>query len=376
MQIPSELVSLILADLYYKNAQSPFSTPDYSTLSACSLVSSLWTVPSQTLLFRHITLEVARAFGRYVDGPSRNQALLSHVRVLSVSLSFGDRSDEQDPVHFPVSTLVAILGCCPKLYELIIRARKLFSLDSASKSELADVVRNAPLCIRSLRMLECGVQSPILYEFVALFPDLQFLTIGVEITASPPPWMPAFQLYELKLYRTLSSEVLTWLLSASRTTLRILELRDMPGMHTQTDLAICCSGIQSLRLMRYNSHAAAILTQCTNLLELVLLNVPAFVSIPDLPPSLEHIAVLIQTYTASVDLQPLIAALDVLPRLRILTFMGDPQIQQLPQLKAICLTKNVALYTPRHKFWINDDPVVATSFPRRRRSTSNFYLMN
>lgn len=50
MTLPQELVSVILAKLYYKNP--PFSTPDYCNLSSCSLVNSLWTGPAQILLFR------------------------------------------------------------------------------------------------------------------------------------------------------------------------------------------------------------------------------------------------------------------------------------------------------------------------------------
>ncbi|KAJ7459862.1 mitochondrial 39-S ribosomal protein L47 (MRP-L47)-domain-containing protein [Mycena latifolia] len=352
MQLPEELICVILANLYYRNP--PFSTPDYSTLSACCLVNSLWTIPAQTLLFRRITVNVAHSFGRFVARPIGNQALLSHVRMLAIALSdnpppplsqSSDPNDERSTLC-PVSTLVTILKSCPKLYELSISARSLFSLGSESTSALADVVRTTSLSIRSLRMVECSVQSPILYEFLALFPGVQFLTLGVEIAASPPSWAPVIRLYELTLHRTLSSEVLIWLVSASETTLRILELRDLPGVHTRVGPR------DSLRLMRYNAYTAAILRQCTNLLELVLLNVPGFVSLPELPPTLEHIAVLIQTYTASVDLQPVIAAVDSLPRLRILTFIGDSQLQQIPRLKEACQSKDVAMWTTQHKFWI------------------------
>ncbi|KAJ7134633.1 hypothetical protein C8R44DRAFT_771034 [Mycena epipterygia] len=370
MQFPEELICLILGNLYYRNP--PFSTPDYPTLLACSLVNSLWKTPAQTLLFRRITIEAAHAFGRFV-ATTHNYALLSHVRTVAIALSNQPlKPSDDEPKVCPVSTLVSILEHCPKLYELSISARGLFSLDSEAVSRMA----SASLSIRSLRMMECSVQSPLLYELLALFTQVQFLTLAVEIVASPPPWTPAMRLYELTLHRTPSSEVLVWLLSASGTTLRILELRDLPSAHTQYDLAMCCPHIQSLRLMRYNAYTAAILRQCTNLLELVLLNVPMIVSLPELPPSLEHFALLIQTYTASVDLQPVIAAVNSLPHLRIFTFIGDSKLQQIPQLKAACDARGVTMWTTLHKFWINDDPVIATHFPRRRQSVSNFYLMN
>ncbi|KAJ7044127.1 hypothetical protein C8F04DRAFT_1028025 [Mycena alexandri] len=356
MHIPEELICLILAKVYYPN---PFSLPDYSTLLSCALVNSYWRGPSQTLLFRKITLEVASDFGQFAD-TTRNHALLSHVRILAIALS-----------SLAVTILVSILRHCPQLYELSVSARGLFSLGHRGISRIAAVVRDTS--IRSLRLIDSSVQSPILYELLELFPTVEFLTLGVEIASAPPASAPAFQLYELTLQRTPSSDVLAWLLSMSGTSLRILELRDPPSPNTHLDLATCCPHLQSLRLMRYNSHSGAILRQCTNLLELVILNVPMFASLRELPPTLEHFALLIQTYTASVDLGLVISAVNSLPRLRILTFIGDSE--QIPLLQDTCNAKNVALHARLHKFWISDDPIKTTRFPRRK-SVSNFYLMN
>ncbi|KAJ6584987.1 hypothetical protein B0H19DRAFT_1249894 [Mycena capillaripes] len=356
MHIPEELICLILAQLYYR--RPPLNKPDYSTLSACSLVNSHWRIPSQTLLFRRITLEATPEFARFAETTS-NLVLLSHVRSISITLP-------------PVSTLVSLLGRCPQIYDLGISASALFSMDSKQISSLSAVIRDRSISIRSLRLMECSVQSPILYELIALFPSVEFLTLGVEVAALPPLWTPAIQLYELTLQRTLSSDVLAWLLSASGTSLRVLELRDLPSAHTASDLATCCPHIQSLRLMRYNARSAAILRQCNNLLELVLMNVP-LVDLPQLPSSLEHFALLIQTYTTSVDLRLVIAAVDALPHLRILSFVGGSQ--DLPLLRASCDTKGVTLQSTLAKLWINDDPVKTTRFPRRQ-SVSNFYLMN
>ncbi|KAJ7761505.1 hypothetical protein DFH07DRAFT_1020457 [Mycena maculata] len=368
MHLPEELVCAILAKLFYKNP--PFSTPDYTSLSACSLVNSMWTGPAQTLLFKRITLEKAPAFAQLVFS-TRNTILLTHVRTLAIALSANTLDSDNSVCQ--VSTLISILEHCPRLYELSVSARALFSLGSELTSSIAATTAFA---IRALRLMECSVQSPILYELLTIFPRVQFLTLGVEIAASPPTWTLTAQLYELTLHRTPSSDVLVWLLSSSGTSLRVLELRDLPSARTQSDLGPCCPHIQSLRLMRYDAYTAAILRRCTNLIELVLLNVPPLVSLPALPPSLEHFALLIQTYTASVDLQPVIVAVDTLPRLRILSFIGDGQLEQIPRLRAACDAKGIAMWTTLHKFWINDDPVIASHFPRRRQSVSNFYLMN
>ncbi|KAJ7784560.1 hypothetical protein B0H16DRAFT_1402542 [Mycena metata] len=358
MHVPEELICLILAQVYREN---PFFPPDYSTLLSCALVNSQWRGPAQTLLFRRVTLEAASAFGQFAD-TTKNRALLTHVRTLAIAL------------ESPVTTLVSILGHCPQLYELSISARGLFSLGPQGISRIAAVVRDASISVRSLHLIDASVQSPVLYELLDLFPTVEFLFLGVEIASAPPASAPAsFHLYELTLQRTPSSEVLAWLLSTSGTSLRILELRDLPSPNTYLDLATCCPHLQSLRLMRYNSHSGAILRQCTNLLELVLLNVPMFTALRELPLTLEHFEVAIQTYTASVDLGLVISAVNSLPRLRILTFIGDSE--QIPLLQSTCDAKHVTLHATPRKLWIKDDPIKTTRFPRRQ-SVSNFYLMN
>lgn len=257
-------------------------------------------------------------------------------------------SDKPDNGVCKVSELVSILEHCPQLYELCINARGLFSLGTESTASLAAVQHS----IRALRLMECSVQSPILYQLFAIFPEVQFLTLGVEIVASPPAWALTAQLYELTLHRTPSSEILTWLLSSSHSSLRILELRDLPSARTPSNLAAYCPHIQSLRLMRYNAHTAAILQQCTNLTELVLLNVPTIVSLPALPPSLEHFTLLIQTYTIRVNLQPIIAAVNGLPQLRTLSLLGSPPKDQILDLQAACDAKGVVMSSSPDKIWI------------------------
>ncbi|KAJ7288308.1 hypothetical protein C8J57DRAFT_1279813 [Mycena rebaudengoi] len=349
MHLPEELICQILGKLYYKSP--PLSEPDYHTLSACALVNSLWTMPAQTLLLRHITSARAHTFS-VAAATVLSSTLLSHVRIFSVALS------------------QTTVGDSP----LVKTCRLSWSLSlGAATADLSSAIRSNPTTIRSLKLMECSVQSPILYELLALLPDVQFLTLGVEIAASPPAWTPKFHLYELSLHRTLPSEVLLWLLADSETSLRILELRDLPSANGALDLAKHCPHLHSLRLMRYSTHTATILRLCTNLLELVLLNVPMLVSLPKLSPSLEHLAFAIQTHSASVDLQPVITAVDSLPHLRILSCFG---VSEYSRLKEVCDAKGIIMWASSQKFWVNDDPIVTTRFPRRRQSVSNFYLMS
>ncbi|CAK5284182.1 unnamed protein product [Mycena citricolor] len=270
--------------------------------------------------------------------------------------------------------MVEMMSSCTQLYELILYSSRLFSLGPHDLEQIESLVTSSSWKIRSLRLMECSSQSPILYELLSVFPDVQFLVLGIELSAAPPLWTPAVELYELKLHRTLPSEVLVWLLSSSRQSLRILELRDLPSASTALDLVPCFPNLQSLRLMRFNSHSAAILLQCANLVELVLLNVPTIFPLPPLPASLQHLYLPIQTYSTGIDIESVLRAVnsDNLPNLRILSFTGASD--QASPLQAACLSKNINFRASPSKSWTNDDPVKTLHFPRRK-SISNFLLM-
>ncbi|KAJ7069783.1 hypothetical protein C8F01DRAFT_1363901 [Mycena amicta] len=349
--LPAELIQLVLGQAFYKSLQT--NRPDYQCLSTCALVAKSWSLPAQILLYRCITIEASEPFLCATHNPS----LLAYVRSFSLILT-AETSSEAIPRLF---------NWCPALYELGVGAR-IFSL---SKSDLADVashIASTGVKIRALNLIECSTQSPILFQLLSLLPAVEFLTLGVEIMDVPPEWTMPCTLYELKCHRMPAAHVLNKLLGPS---LQILELRDPPSAYTALELAPYCAKMKSLRLMRFNAHCSTIIAQCTSLVEIVLFNVPTLVSLPTLPASLEHLAIIIQTYTTSVNSRPILRAVDALPRLRLLTYVGD----YLPELQALCEAKRVPFSWTPQKHWINDDPVKTIRFPRRR-SVSNFYLMN
>ncbi|KAK0244022.1 hypothetical protein EDD85DRAFT_1017779 [Armillaria nabsnona] len=183
----------ILESLYYRTDKWT-REPDYATLAACSLTVTQrsWYLPAQRLLFRHIPKGV------------RPIRLFDDIRILDMILT---------PEFIP--ELAFLLTHCARLYELGLSAQGVFTLPPFMPTAN----------IRALHLVECSVQSPILYDLLALFPTVRFLTVDTEIVAPPPSIAtPAPTLYELALKRSLRADILTWILANSVGPLRILEL--------------------------------------------------------------------------------------------------------------------------------------------------------
>jgi hypothetical protein len=238
------------------------------------------------------------------------------------------------------------------LYELTLRVFGLHEFNESVLTEL-DVVANT-VNLRALRLLRFGVQSPIIYQLIALWPRIQFLTIGAEIDALPPTQMPVIRLHELLLFRSLiPSEFLDWLLSNSESSLQILGLHDVPGQQIKSVLAKHIGPrIRSLRMLRFNRDSAYIMRLCTHLEELVLHHIPIVVELKDLPRTIEHLSI-----RSAVLHAPIIPLIGTLPNLRVVTF--DENMHRhahFPALQSACDANGVALWKHVLSFRIVSPP--------------------
>ncbi|KAK0464298.1 uncharacterized protein EV420DRAFT_1036181, partial [Desarmillaria tabescens] len=343
MSLPAELLLIIFERLYYRTDKWT-REPDYPTLVACSLTQRSWYLPAQRLLFRHIPASV------------RPVRLFDHIRILDMILT---------PDSIP--DLVFLLAHCPRLYELGLSVRGVFTLPPSV------VTAN----IRALRLVECSVQSPILYDLLALFPGVRFLSIGTEIVAPPPPTAsPAPRLYELALKRSLGTDILTWILANSSGSLRILELMDLPSVGMRDVLLPHGPSIHSLRIFRFSNTAASILRYCVNLKEFVLSSLPVMgPRLADLPKSIEHFS-LTNSHASTTDWNPFVLLLPQLPALKTFTCDKSSKSQHgFGAIKLICNNRHINLLADASNWWPNEDPVPVPSFPRGR-SPDNFPLMS
>ncbi|KAE9395079.1 hypothetical protein BT96DRAFT_826827 [Gymnopus androsaceus JB14] len=266
----------------------------------------------------------------------------------------------------------------PNLYELGVSVSRIISL----KATLANLKNSSPVLypthLKALRIVECSVQSHILYELLDFFPTVEFLKVQVEIVVPPPSTPANFHLYELSMSRTLSTEITTWLLSASHNSLRILELRDLPSAGVCNLLVQYGRQLQSFRAMRYNMNTAKLLEACRNLQELVILGLPTIptLAVEKLPPTLEHFSLVHRHSDPGMDIADVMVLVTTLSNLKLLTF--DHKLKDDPQYELfsdICVKKGIEVQSSVNGSWPNDEPVKVSRFPRKR-TTLNFRTMN
>ncbi|KAK7056766.1 hypothetical protein VNI00_002483 [Paramarasmius palmivorus] len=357
--LPSELIALILGEVYYLKDKPPpehiFLTrnPDRHTVAACSLVNSSWRAVAQPLLFHHITSNVSPAFARWIRTPHAiNLGLLSSVKTVELRLdtTVGQNGFPNLP-SCGVDDFHLLLNSLPNLYELEI---SLQGFSVASSFQPRQVFQS----LRALRINECSVQSPVLYELLSIFPGIRFLTIAIEIAALPPPIpIPSLQLYELVIYRSLSPDITKWLLANSVGSLRVLETREFVGIHLPLVLRGHYDHLHSLRLIRLDRSSLAMIQACNNLQELVLVTIPGSTARRDLtlsklPSSLQHLS-LIRRGKDSGSLVKLADAIrSSSPQLKLIScdrsFQSDPEYDVLVEL---CLQRGIELQIGESRHW-------------------------
>jgi len=253
---------------------------DYKTLSACSLVSPSWTDPAQKLLFRSVSILEPERKTKFFDAirpTDRGKILGSYVRKLDITLD--DSRDVVQATSNYQHQFALLLSWCPRLYELLLLSF-IHELDDTTIRELQHIANTVKL--RALNLMLSGVQSPILYQLISVWPGIQYLTINSEIAASPPPQLPTIQLQELRLTRNPSLECLEWLFSIPQTSLKILDIRDVPGRQMVDVVAKYAPHLRSLRILCYNKDFANILRLCTQLEELVIIHMSCVIPLKDL----------------------------------------------------------------------------------------------
>ncbi|RDX42489.1 hypothetical protein OH76DRAFT_1411072, partial [Lentinus brumalis] len=358
------------------------------TLSSCALACRAWSGPARKLLFRHVALRGMHqsrghlSFLEATDPRSeRGRTIAGHIRVLEVFL--GDKAG----LDLDDADLADIIERTPRLYELVLRVtgihqftdgamQKLGSLASAgTQVQTAEGVEAVgPVRLRALTILSCGIQSPILFQLLSIWPTVKFLHIGVEIAPPAPHWRPTFKLYQLTLMRTPRIHIMHWLLSSSMDSLRILSFRDLPGKDFDPLLEQLGLKLRSLRLMNYNLRAASVIKQCPNLEELIIVQLSPFMKLGNLPQTLEHLSCR-NLPAEDQSLGSVVEAVDGLPKLRVVTCdRRAREDEQFGDLERLCTSKRIELFIDETPFWVREDPVYVERFPRSK-SVANFALM-
>ncbi|KAF6740872.1 hypothetical protein DFP72DRAFT_1182484 [Ephemerocybe angulata] len=384
--LTEDLIPLVLRELYFGHPVGSWNEhePDRTTLRHISLVNSTWNGPAQALLLKSVLVnsKFTDAFlgPEPSDDDSSRRSLLQHVRIATFPPQTGLPSDTS--IDALGRIIVTLLERCTSLYELGFRASGPDGFSDAVVDSLRRLSESQPLALRSLMIYECGLQSPAVRQLVSSFPTIEFLSINCEVGPRLANGVSCnARLYELRLTRNIPDDLLRWLLQSSEDTLQVLELRDVPGRKMLNILKPYCNTIRSLRLMTFNLTSSEIVNHCQNLEELVMMGIPNVFPLPTLlPVSLHHLSIVLPNVTERTRLRPYTKVVVSHGALRSVRCRGPVRkVEDFPGFEEACKAHNVALVVEEEGvwlgFWKNEPCVKADVFPRRR-SVSNFNLMN
>ena len=275
-----------------------------------ALVSRMWSQTAQSLLFRHVFLQIRPsmlAFLGVIDHKTeRGRRLASCVRVATIKLSRS--SESSDPPSLPMihpRHLPALLAHLPSLHELRLRlggqpfVEELASMRGLSSIRVLALSNSGPLYSQSYEVL----------KMVGLWGSLQSLTLAVlpELSGTLPP--PSFALREFNEtgsgYST--PETVQWILERSVGVLEHCTLSFVLSVgRLRTALSDHFSTIRSLTLghVEWDEEFCDALYNFANLIELRMVQFvshmgPRFPG--KLPDTLQYLTFAIPAYKESTS---------------------------------------------------------------------------
>ena len=278
-----------------------------------ALVSRMWSRIAQSLLFRHVFLQIRTAmlaFLGVIDHKTeRGRRLASHVRVATIKLSRA--SESSDPPFLPMihpRHLPALLAHLPSLHELQLRVGS----QSFGEEDLASMRG-----LSSIRVLALSDAGPSYYQsfealkVVGLWGSLQSLALSIlpesPGTLLPPPSFALREFHGPSMSGYDSPDTAQWILKRSVGVLEhctlgvILSVRSL-----RTTLSDHFSTIRSLTLgqVQWDEEVCDVLYNFANLIELrivqfICLMGPRFPG--KLPNTLQYLTFAIPAYKGSTS---------------------------------------------------------------------------
>ena len=324
-----ELILEILEWLYY----TPADQVDYTSLSSCCLVNHEWRRVAQQLLFRKVS--------KIKNEPA--QQLATNIRVLDIEIPSGVDTTAHSQIFARVVT------SCTRLYNLGITAPSILFLDDLTLS----ILSSSPPPIKALRISNAGVQSIILYQLLSIFPSIVHLALNFELHRYPPRESITHSFYELSVRRAPSARVLKWLLSASSSSLRILEMWDMCDRETMHALLDKHSAsLLSFRTLHFDYRTAQFVRGCSNLKEIILYTIPTgIVPLDWFPKTIECFEFRNPQHASAKRLDRVITIVESLPRLRSITCgVGTVDHADFLRLRELCEKRGIKIETNNQRF--------------------------
>lgn len=317
---------------------------DYKALSTYALVCWSWAKQAQKLLFRSIDMRKlvgsrrSEMFMSSVRPSSREGSTLgSYVRVLSVRLGA-----HWDATLGTIDTrrFALLLSRCPQLHKLALDTHRLQVIEPSWVENLRSITNEVNLQV--LHFTQFDPLSFIAYQLVPLWPTIRSLVIGHNLPTPPPPKSPDLRLSEVRLHVVnIPPECLTWLLSGSETSLRLLDIinisKQLVGIVVKYS-----SHLRSLYISQYNKGAAEVLRHCRCLEELVIHQVVDSIRIEDIPTTIKHFS--FDGPLPADEFHSVMTVIESLPELKFVTcHRDDLEPLDFSSLQRACYAREVRL---------------------------------
>ena len=359
IHIPIEIVMNIL-ETAYEDEDHHSNASLYTT---CALVCKDWSVISQKLLFRNVSLRSQTAYIAFqaaVDRSTvRGRMLGDAVQEMQVTL------DHNQPYRLSQRSFARAVTFCPNLMHLgvALYGKPEDGEDLVGEPAVDRLKRSAPsFDKRTLEILRAGPRisslqfsnwsdnGDSLSQLLDIWPSLKALRISGTApqlpSTSPEPFACALEELRMNFQVSPSVDFMKWLLHNSQETLRILELeRDPTPELLDYLLHEHASTLESLALPTCGGHeGVASILQCGALRELRIESAWApqglFSALPD---GVQHIAFGIDMDTA---LQPILRTIKKSDALRVVTahiWHGGENHPQMNALKIACAPQGIDL---------------------------------
>lgn len=357
--MPTEIVMNILETAYDDN--EPRSNT--ALFTNCALVCKEWSVISQKLLFRSVSLRSQTAYMAFqaaVDRSTlRGRMLGDAVQDMQVTL------DHNQPCRLSHRSFARAVTLCPNLLHLSIALygepgpgedlvgeptvdrlkRSAPSFDDRTLS----ILRTGPR-IASLQFSNWSDNSSSLAQLLDIWPSLKSLVISGTPpqlpSTSPAPFACALEELRMNFQSAPSVDFMKWLLHNSQQSLRMLELeRDPSPELLEYLLHEHAPTLESLALPTYGGHeGVASILKCAALRELRVESAWAPQNLfSDLSNGVQHIAFGVDMDTS---LQPVLRTIKKSDALRVVTvhvWHGGERHPQMNALKIACARQGVDL---------------------------------
>src|ERR1700722_5756374 len=351
-QIPLQIIITILESTCHP--QNPFNN---SHLLNCALVSTLWSLPAQKLLFRNVTLRNHHAYLAFQAALTNSTTLATSVHRILVVL------DHNQPYGISQHSFAHALTLCPNLYylHLSLFGRAEPGKDIIGLPDLHRMRRPAPSFNHiTLSLLKSGPKITALHfsnwsenrHSLNQLLDLWVSLKSLVITGTPPelssPYPGTLHHFRINCQSPPSIDYIQSLLSNSTNSLRTIELEREPSTDLLNHLIQSHRHqLHSLALPACGSHDHTLAVRsCEQLRELKIENPwVSPIAYRKLPTVLRHLALGLDGDTA---LQPVIDLVNSRPSssLALITIRicdGGQHHPQLPALKTACERTGVQL---------------------------------